>query len=86
MMQGDVVVVEPGPAPIIEAVDPNSGPAGGATPITITGTDFVAGATVTIGGVAATGVVVQGSTAIQALTPALRHIAGVTSQCRTRTP
>ena len=71
MMQGVVVVVEPGPVPIIEAVDPNSGPAGGATPITITGTDFVAGATVTIGGVAATGVVVQGATAIQALTPAL---------------
>jgi len=70
-MQGDVVVVEPGPVPIIEAVDPNSGPAGGATAITITGTDFVAGATVTIGGVAATGVLVQGSTAIQAMTPAL---------------
>ena len=71
MMQGDVIVVEPEHLPIIEAVDPDSGPAGGATAITITGTDFVAGATVTIGGVAATGVVVQGSTAIQAMTPAL---------------
>jgi plastocyanin len=71
MMQGNVVVVEPGPVPIIDTVDPGSGPAGGATAITITGTDFVDGATVTIGGVAATGVVVQGSTAIQAMTPAL---------------
>jgi len=71
MMQGNVVVVEPGPVPFIDAVDPSSGPAGGATAITITGTDFVDGATVTIGGVAATGVLVQGSTAIQAMTPAL---------------
>ena len=71
VMQGDVVVVDPGPVPFIDAIDPSSGPAGGATAVTITGTDFVDGATVTIGGVAATGVVVQGSTAIQAMTPAL---------------
>ena len=71
MMQGDIVVVDPGPVPIIDAIAPSSGPAGGATAVTITGTDFVDGATVTIGGVAATGVLVQGSTAIQAMTPAL---------------
>ena len=70
-MQGDVVVVDPGPVPFIDAIAPASGPAGGATAVTITGTDFVDGATVTIGGVAATGVLVQGSTAIQAMTPAL---------------
>jgi plastocyanin len=71
MMQGDIVVVDPGPVPFINAIDPSSGPAGGATAVTITGTDFVDGATVTIGGVAATGVLVQGSTTIQAMTPAL---------------
>ncbi len=71
MMQGDVVVVDPGPVPFIDAIDPASGPAGGGTAVTITGTDFVDGATVTIGGMPATGVLVQGATAIQAMTPPL---------------
>src|SRR5262249_43381791 len=46
-------------APTVTNVSPNSGPAAGGTPVTITGTGFVAGATVAFGGNAATGVVVM---------------------------
>jgi hypothetical protein len=42
----------------------------GSTNVTITGTNFIAGATVTIGGVAATGVIVDSATSIRATTPA----------------
>ena len=49
---------------------PNSGPTAGGTAVTITGTNFAAGATVTFGGTAATNVVVVNSTTITATTPA----------------
>ena len=49
---------------------PNSGPTAGGTAVTITGTNFAAGATVTFGGTAATNVVVVSSTSITATTPA----------------
>jgi len=62
--------VNPNPAPTVTSVSPNSGPAAGGTPLTITGTGFVAGATVTIGGTAATSVVVVNSTSITANSPA----------------
>jgi hypothetical protein len=52
------------------AITPNAGPMAGGTPVTITGTDFRSGATVTIGGAAATSVTVVSSTQITAMTPA----------------
>lgn len=62
------------PAPTVTAVAPTSGPAAGGTSVTISGTNFQAGATVTFGGAAATGVNVAGATSITATTPA--HAAG----------
>ncbi len=53
------------------SISPTSGPGGTATPITITGTDFLPGAVVTIGGAAATGVGVDSFNSITAQTPAL---------------
>src|SRR4029077_3377430 len=53
-------------APTVTSVSPNTGPAAGGTGITITGTNFVTGATVTLGGTAATGVVVVRGTQITA--------------------
>jgi hypothetical protein len=62
--------------PTVTKVSPNSGPTTGGTPITITGTGFIAGATVVIGQgsgsvtgvIAATSVVVVSSTEITAVT------------------
>jgi hypothetical protein len=59
-----------GPAPTVTAVAPASGPWPGGTAVTITGTNFVSGATVTFGGTAATGVNVVDATSITATTPA----------------
>ncbi len=59
-----------GPVPTVSSVSPNSGSTAGGTAVTITGTNFVAGATVTFGGTAATNVVVVSSTSITATTPA----------------
>jgi hypothetical protein len=56
--------------PTISGVSPNQGSSTGGTAITITGTGFVSGATVTVGGVAATNVVVVSATSITATTPA----------------
>ena len=39
-----------GPLPTVSSVAPNSGPTAGGTAVTITGSNFVAGATVTFGG------------------------------------
>ncbi|MGH9790273.1 MAG: beta strand repeat-containing protein, partial [Candidatus Acidiferrales bacterium] len=61
--------------PNIQSVSPNSGPASGGTQITITGADFVSGASVVVGGVAATGVNFVSATEITAITPA--HAPGV---------
>lgn len=57
-------------APTITGVSPASGSTAGGTSITITGADFHNGATVTVGGAAATGVSVASSTSITATTPA----------------
>ena len=51
-------------------MSPNQGYSTGGTAITITGTGFVAGATVTVGGATATNVVVVSATSITATTPA----------------
>jgi len=61
----DVVV-----APAVTSVSPTFGPIAGGTTITIVGTGFVTGATVAIDGNACTGVVVNSSTSITAVTPA----------------
>jgi Domain of unknown function (DUF1929)/IPT/TIG domain/Glyoxal oxidase N-terminus len=71
------------PAPTVASVSPNSGAIGGGTGITITGTNFLAGAVVTVGGTAATGITVVSSTSIRATTPA--HSAGGASVVVTNT-
>ena len=55
--------------PTITAISPSSGLTGGGTLVTLSGTDFVSGATVTIGGNTATGVVFGSATSITATTP-----------------
>jgi len=62
------------PAPTVTSISPNTGTTAGGTPVTITGTGFQSGATVTVGGTAATGVTVVSSKSITATTPA--HGAG----------
>ena len=66
-----ILTIATGPVPTVGAIAPTSGPAAGGTSVTLTGTDFIAGAGVTIGGAAATGVNVTGSTSADAVTPAL---------------
>ncbi len=60
-----------GPGPSVTAIAPTSGDAAGGEAATLTGTGFVSGASVTIGGAAATGVVVNGATSADATVPAL---------------
>ncbi len=62
------------PAPSVTSVSPNSGPAGGGTAVTVSGSNFLAGASVSFGGSAASSVTVVNSTTITATTPA--HAAG----------
>src|SRR5207244_1046942 len=56
--------------PAVTSLSPTSGPTGGGTSVTITGTNFITGATVAFGSTAATGVVVVNSTTITANSPA----------------
>ncbi|HEX8226994.1 MAG TPA: IPT/TIG domain-containing protein [Candidatus Saccharimonadales bacterium] len=65
------------PAPSISVVAPTAGPTAGGTIITITGTNFVNGATVTVDGATASSVVFVSSTTMRATTPA--HSAGSAS-------
>ena len=51
-----------GPAPTVTSVSPSSGTTAGGTAVTITGTNFAVGATVTFGSAAATNVVVVSGT------------------------
>src|SRR5207249_306777 len=62
--------------PTVTNINSASGPTAGNTSVTITGTNFINGATVTIGGVAATNISVANATTITATTPA--HAAGAT--------
>jgi IPT/TIG domain len=59
----------------VTSISPISGPIAGGTTVTIKGSGFVSGATVTIGGVGATSVVVAGSTSLTAVTGA--HATGL---------
>jgi hypothetical protein len=54
----------------VTSVTPNSGSASGGTSVTISGTGFLAGASVSIGGTAATNVNVTNGTSLTAVTPA----------------
>jgi IPT/TIG domain len=65
-------------APVVSVtgVSPNSGPAAGGTAVTISGTNFQAGAKVTFGGTLAT-ITGVNPTSISAMTPA--HVAGTVS-------
>ena len=54
----------------VSSVSPLSGPTTGGTAVQISGSGFIAGSTVTIGGASATSVVVNNSTSISAVTPA----------------
>lgn len=57
-----------GTAPTVLAVEPTSGPTIGGTSVTISGSNFQSGASVSLGGVPATDVVVVGPTTITATT------------------
>ncbi len=83
----NVVVTNPGPvsatltngftysnAPVVTGISPGSGTTSGGTPVTISGSNFLSGATVSIGGTAATSVVFVNSAQLTAVTPA--HAAG----------
>ena len=56
-------------APRVTGITPSTGTTLGGTAVTISGANFASGATVTIGGVAATNVVVGGPTTLTATTP-----------------
>jgi IPT/TIG domain-containing protein/lectin family protein/putative Ig domain-containing protein len=66
--------IAPASSPVISSMSPSSGPTSGGTAVTISGSNFQAGATVTFGGVEASSVTVFSSSQIRALTPG--HIAG----------
>lgn len=66
----DLVEVNTTQAPTVTAISPATGASAGGTAVTITGTLFRNGATVTIGGVTATGITVASATSITATTPA----------------
>jgi hypothetical protein len=59
-----------GVGPTVTAVDPASGTTAGGTSVTITGTGFTSGLTVTFAGTAATNVTLVSSTSLTATTPA----------------
>ena len=71
------------PAPTVSSITPNSGTANGGTGVTIAGTGFLSGATVKLGGTAATNVTVISGTSITATTSA--HAAGAVNVVVTNT-
>ncbi len=68
----------PAVPPVVTGVVPSSGPTAGGTSVTITGTDFVTGATVHFGTKLATKVTVVSATRITATSPAGAGTVGVT--------
>lgn len=69
--------------PTVTNVGPNSGPALGGTPVTVTGTKFLPSPTVNFGNLPCTSVVYVSSTSITCLTPA--HLAGAVNVTVTNT-
>ncbi len=75
LTQGFTYTAVSNPAPTVTGISPERRErVAGGTAVTITGTGFLAGATVSLGGTPATGVTVVSSTSITATTPA--HAAG----------
>jgi hypothetical protein len=72
---GAFTFTAPPPAPTVTGVGPDSGPAAGATDVTIFGSNFTGATGATFGGVAATNFVVVNAAQVTATTPA--HAAGV---------
>jgi hypothetical protein len=70
-------------APTVTSISPSSGALTGGTAITITGTGFLTGATVDLGGSACTGITVVSSTSITCTTAA--HAAGAVTATVTNT-
>ncbi len=68
----DFTIVPPSglPAPTLTSVSPSNGPSTGGTSVTLTGTDFVSGATVLFGSMAAASVTFNSDTSLTAVTPA----------------
>jgi hypothetical protein len=58
------------PAPTATSVSPTSGPVAGGTVITVTGSNFLSGATIRVNGVLATGVTFLSATQVRGTTPA----------------
>jgi len=73
---GGETPVQPTPTPTVTSISPSSGPSIGGTPITVAGSNFATGASLTMGGVAALNVTVIDSTLITATTPP--HASGTT--------
>jgi hypothetical protein len=71
------------PAPTVSSISPTSGTTSGGASVTITGTGFLSGATVKVGGTSATPIVVASSTSITAKTPS--HSSGSASVVVTNT-
>ena len=71
-----------GPAPTISSYTPTSGTTVGGTEITLTGTNYRANATVTVGGTQATNIVVVNATTITARTPPSPGGGAFTAQVR----
>ena len=61
--------IPPPAGPTVTGLSPTSGPTAGGTVVTISGTNFAAGPTVRVGGVAATSVTLVSATQIRATTP-----------------
>jgi len=74
VVQGDVdlpdVILGQALTPAVTSIAPNSGPSSGGTPVTILGSNFQLGATVTLKGIDLLGVQVTSSGQINAVTPA----------------
>ena len=80
--QGDAFTYQT-PAPTVTSLSPSSGPAAGGTVVTVTGTNFTAGATVSFGTAAAASVTVISATQIKATSPpgtGSVHVSVTTSQ------
>jgi hypothetical protein len=63
-------------APAISKLTPAQGPVAGGTQVTLSGSGFLSGATVTFGGTAATSVTVVSSTQVHAITPGASSSSG----------
>lgn len=79
----NAILIEKYSEPTITDISPATGSIAGGTAVTITGTEFATGATVTFGGESATDIVVVSATEITCVTPA--HAAGAVDVVVTNT-